>query len=72
MQVMSTLGVPYSDNDVSAASSILQLQQGQIVADLKANGVDANGNSELVALIAYLQRLGTHPKDPMAMSAGVQ
>ena len=30
-----------------------------IAADLKANGISVPANKEVVALIAYLQRLGT-------------
>ncbi len=41
MEVMRTLGVPYSDEDVAAATAAV------------------NGKSELEALIAYLQNLGT-------------
>jgi len=66
--VMQTLGVPYSEADVASATNTLTLQQGEIVADLKKNGVDAKPNSELVALIAYLQRLGKHPANPLALA----
>jgi cytochrome c oxidase cbb3-type subunit I/II len=68
MEVMKTLGVPYSDAEVQAAGSILAMEQAAIVADLKKNGVEANPNSELVALIAYLQRLGKHPENPLAIT----
>ena len=36
-----------------------QAQAEAVVAELAANGVAAEWNSDLVALIAYLQRLGT-------------
>jgi len=41
------------------------------VADgLKKSGLDADAGSEIVALIAYLQRLGTDIKTPVAAHAG--
>ena len=41
MEVMRTLGVPYSDDDISGAAAAVQ------------------GKTEMEALIAYLQNLGT-------------
>jgi cytochrome c oxidase cbb3-type subunit I/II len=37
-------------------------QANAIAADLKASGAGIESNKELVALIAYLQRLGTDIK----------
>ncbi|MCU0657705.1 MAG: cytochrome-c oxidase, cbb3-type subunit I [Polyangiaceae bacterium] len=61
---MKTVGVPYSDADVQGAQAAAKAQAEGIVADLKTQGVDANPESEMVALIAYLQRLGKPDTKP--------
>jgi cytochrome c oxidase cbb3-type subunit I/II len=61
VSAMKTLGVPYSDNDVSQARASAQAQGARVVTELKAQGVEAAPDSEMVALIAYLQRLGKPP-----------
>ena len=63
---MRTLGVPYTDADVDQALGRLQEQQKQISADLEANGIQGVGDKEIVALIAYLQRMGTDTKPAVA------
>ncbi len=59
LSVMQTLGVPYTDAEVSDAARFAQ-EQGEGVAEgLYEQGVDADlEGTKLVALIAYLQRLG--------------
>ncbi len=73
MKALRTVGVPYTDEDIANAPKALEEQAKKIAADLEANGVTkqpqyikAYGNKkvdlskkEIVALIAYLQRLGT-------------
>ena len=58
LELMRKLGVPYTDADVAAAEAAQRAQGDAIVADLATNGVTADWNSEIVALISYLQRLG--------------
>jgi cytochrome c oxidase cbb3-type subunit I/II len=58
LSLMRKLGVPYTDADVAAAETAQREQAATIVADLATNGVDVEWNSEMVALISYLQRLG--------------
>ena len=58
LALMRKLGVPYTDADVAAAETAQREQGATIVADLATNGVAAEWNSEVVALISYLQRLG--------------
>jgi len=59
IRVMQTLGVPYPDGYDEIANSDLQKQAEQIVERLKGAGVpDAAWDTEIIALIAYLQRLG--------------
>ena len=59
---MRTLGVPYPDGYESVANEELQKQADKITAELKKNGLTADGRKEIIALIAYLQRLGTDIK----------
>ncbi len=60
MAVMAKLGVPYTDEEIKAGTDALKAQAEAISAELKAQGVkDADAGKEIIALIAYLQRLGT-------------
>ena len=58
MRAMRAIGVPYTATQVQSASTEAALQGWGIVNDLRASGVSVSYDSELVALIAYLQRLG--------------
>lgn len=60
MSVMQTLGVPYSDEQVSAAGveDAVTTQAAGIVERLAGAGIETAPDREIVALIAYLQRLG--------------
>ena len=56
---MKTLGDPYSDADVSGALADAREQAASIARDVAAQGgPDGLADREIVALIAYLQRLG--------------
>ena len=58
--VMTTLGVPYPDGyGDGQALTDLRAQAKKIGDGLRAGGIDCNDDEELIALIAYLQRLGT-------------
>ena len=59
---MRTLGVPYPEGYESVANEELQKQADKITAELKKNGLSADSRKEIIALIAYLQRLGTDIK----------
>jgi len=59
MTAMKTLGVPYSDEEINQGLIKAQAQAKEITNDLISSGVPAQvEDKELVALIAYLQRLG--------------
>ena len=62
IRAMITLGVPYPAGYDQQANADLMQQANAIAADLKASGAGIERNKELVALIAYLQRLGTDIK----------
>lgn len=59
---MRKLGVPYPDGYEEDALNDLIRQAEQITEDLQNNGVPAEPDKEIIALIAYLQRLGTDIK----------
>jgi len=59
----ATLGVPYTPEEVAGAATLGRTQAGEIAAAIAQQGGPAGlEDSQLVALIAYLQRLGTDIK----------
>ncbi len=60
LQVMQTLGVPYSDAEIIGASQQAQEQAAGVAARLREGGVTDPDleTKEILALIAYLQRMG--------------
>jgi cytochrome c oxidase cbb3-type subunit I/II len=62
INVMRNLGVPYPDGYENQAMDDLMKQAEAIALDLQKNGVPAEPDKEIIALIAYLQRLGTDIK----------
>jgi cytochrome c oxidase cbb3-type subunit I/II len=59
---LQTLGVPYPKGYEKRALQDLQEQAAAIVDDLRKNNAPAEPQKEIIALIAYLQRLGTDIK----------
>ena len=59
IRAMQTLGVPYPIGFDQEAIAHLENQANEIVKDLKSNQVDVSPDKEIIAMIAYLQRLGT-------------
>jgi cytochrome c oxidase cbb3-type subunit I/II len=62
ISAMRTLGVPYAPGYEAQAQADLQAQAQGIAANLKQAGIEVQPNKEIVALIAYMQRLGTDIK----------
>jgi cytochrome c oxidase cbb3-type subunit I/II len=58
IRAMQTLGVPYPDGYAQKANKDVVAQEQAIRASLKADKISTGPNKEIVALIAYLQRLG--------------
>jgi cytochrome c oxidase cbb3-type subunit I/II len=64
MKALSSVGVPYKDTDIERSVSDAR-QQGEVITkDLAGEGVTVAPDTELVAVIAYLQRLGKKPEPP--------
>lgn len=64
IKVLTMLGTPYPEGYESIAVQDLQKQAGQIADRLRKDGIEDDNleKKEIVALIAYLQRLGTDIK----------
>ncbi len=69
LRALQRVGVPYTDAQVSGAGAAMQEEAQGIVDRLKQAGVTTEPDREIVALIAYLQRLG---KDGRAAIAAQQ
>ena len=61
MATLAKLGVPYTDAEIAGAETDAMGQGALISADLQTQGVTLASDSELTALIGYLQRLGRGP-----------
>ncbi len=59
LAVMKKLGVPYSDEEISNAVTDLKTQSKAIQEHLAEEKIKVSADKEIIALIAYLQRLGT-------------
>lgn len=62
IRALQSIGVPYPKGFEFIANDILVTQAESIAKDLQNNKVPADPNKEIIALIAYLQRLGTDIK----------
>ncbi len=58
LALMQKLGVPYTNAQIDGAVESERDQAATIVADLDSNGVQVDPDADIVAMIAYLQRLG--------------
>jgi cytochrome c oxidase cbb3-type subunit I/II len=63
IRAMTTLGVPYSKGYDLQANADLFEQAKKIQTGLKAEKLEAGTNTEILALIAYLQRVGADIKN---------
>ena len=64
MAALTKVGVPYTDAELAGAADDATRQGDGIAADLAKEGVRVAGDTEMVAVIAYLQRLGKLPTAP--------
>lgn len=62
IRAMQTLGVPYPEGYDKIANRDLMQQADSIAANLKKDKIETPPDVEIVALIAYLQRIGTDIK----------
>lgn len=62
INALRSIGVPYEKEFATIANEDLDAQASGIVENLKQDGIEVHPDAEIVALIAYLQRLGTDIK----------
>ncbi len=62
IEAMKKLGVPYPIDFSKIANEELTKQANEISKDLEKNGIKVDSDKEIIALISYLQRLGTDIK----------
>ena len=62
INAMRTLGVPYAENYEKIANNDLDVQATRISENLMKDNIKVKNDREIIALIAYLQRLGTDIK----------
>ena len=69
LRALKRTGVPYSDEQIASAPASMADQAQGIVDRLKGAGVTTEPDKEIVALIAYLQRLGKDGRAAIAAGA---
>ena len=65
LSALKTLGVPYSAQDITDGNRELEASARAITKELAGQGIEVPWDSEMVALISYVQRLGKHPAQPV-------
>jgi cytochrome c oxidase cbb3-type subunit I/II len=59
LNAMKKLGVPYTNAEIANAVTDLNTQSKAIQARLAEEKIKVSADKEIIAMIAYLQRLGT-------------
>lgn len=63
IKAMSSLGVPYSAEVLANPNEAYREQAREIVESLRRDGIESKEDQAIIAMIAYLQKLGTdYPK----------
>ena len=62
IRAMQTLGVPYPEGYDGQAVEDMKEQAAKIASDLTESGITVEPDKQMIALIAYLQRMGTDIK----------
>jgi cytochrome c oxidase cbb3-type subunit I/II len=70
VQALHTLGAPYDDTSEAGVTKAMQDQANAIVGRLADAKITAAPDKEIIALVAYLQRLGVDGKAHLAATAG--
>jgi cbb3-type cytochrome c oxidase subunit II len=72
LRALRTLGVPYTDDEIANAVVLAETQARTIAEEVATQGGPANlHDREIVAVVAYLQRLGTDLKAAAPAQAAV-
>ena len=71
MHALKTVGVPYTDDEIRGATADAHVEGAEIAADLAKEGVQVGPDTEMVAVISYLQRLGKKSALPVKANEAV-
>jgi cytochrome c oxidase cbb3-type subunit I/II len=66
ISALRKVGVPYESGYEQRAFAEVKAQSATIVTSLKTGSITSEPDREIIALIAYLQRLGTDIKAPQS------
>ncbi len=67
MRTLKKLGVPYSDAEIDGAVAAAQAQAQSIATDVaNSGGPQGLANKEVVAMVAYMQRLGADYRESLS------
>ncbi|MFT3765726.1 MAG: cytochrome-c oxidase, cbb3-type subunit I [Minicystis sp.] len=72
LSAMKSVGVPYSQEQIGASAADARAQADVITKDLSDNGVTVAPDTEIVAMIAYLQRIGRKNVEPVKAAPATQ
>jgi cytochrome c oxidase cbb3-type subunit I/II len=72
MVALRRAGTPYTGVDEASVTARLQSQGTTITTSLATSGIEAQWDDEIVALIAYLQRLGVEGRAYLESQGGQQ
>jgi len=72
IRALAKVGTPYVGTDDASVASSLQAQGTTIVQSLATSGITAEWDDEIIALIAYLQRLGVEGRAYLESQGGQQ
>jgi len=66
------VGVPYTDADIVGVPEQLKTQGALIVRQLATQGIKASPDHEIIAMIAYLQKLGVQGRAAIKAQSAAQ
>jgi cytochrome c oxidase cbb3-type subunit I/II len=73
LRVLKKLGIPYTDDQVRNAAKDYAAQAAMVVGSLMTQGkTDAADDAEIVALVAYLMRLGRNLEPAGGQAATIE
>ncbi len=70
VRALARAGTPYDATDDASVEASLRSQGEGITASLQESGINAAWNDEIVAMIAYLQRLGVEGRAYLSQQEG--
>lgn len=72
IRALARVGTPYANTDDASVAAELERQGSTVVTSLATSGITAEWDDEIVAVIAYLQRLGVDGNRYLSTRGGGQ